>query len=63
MENHKTILLISHANKVMLQIINERLKAYLYLQIPLEQADFMSQRGTREQILNMRQIIEKGNII
>lgn len=46
-------------SKVMLQIILERLKPYLLPQIPEEQAGFMPQRGTREHILNMHQIIEK----
>ncbi len=57
--NYRTIALIPHASKVMLRIINNRLKAYLHRQIPPEQAGFMPGRGTREQIMNVRQIIEK----
>ncbi|CAG7733625.1 unnamed protein product, partial [Allacma fusca] len=57
--NYRTIALIPHASKVMLRIINNRVKAYLHRQIPPEQAGFMPGRGTREQILNIRQIIKK----
>lgn len=41
----------------MLQIILERLKPYL---LPPKQASFVLGRGTREQILNLRQIMEKS---
>lgn len=44
----------------MLQVIHERLKSYLLPEIPQEQAGFVPGRGTREQILNVRQIIEKS---
>jgi len=43
----------------MLHIIQERLKSYLYRQISPEQAGFMPSRGTREQITNIKQMIEK----
>lgn len=59
-DNYRTIALISHASKVMLQIISERLKPYILSQLPPKQAGFVPGRGTREQILNTRQIIEKG---
>lgn len=59
-ENYRTIALLSHPSKIMLQIISERLKTYLLPEIPEEQAGFMPGRGTREQILNIRQIIEKS---
>ncbi|PZC84789.1 hypothetical protein B5X24_HaOG203779 [Helicoverpa armigera] len=44
----------------MLHIINERLKAYLSREIAPEQAGFVKGKGTREQILIVRQIIEKA---
>ncbi|KAI8422423.1 hypothetical protein MSG28_006263 [Choristoneura fumiferana] len=44
----------------MLHIINTRLSAYLSRQIAPEQAGFVKGRGTREQILILRQIIEKA---
>lgn len=59
-ENYRTIALISHASKVMLTILNERLKAFLLPQIPNEQTGFVPGKGTREQILNVRQLIEKA---
>jgi len=43
----------------MLYVIQERLKPYLLPQIFQEQAGFMPGRGTRDQLLNIRQIIEK----
>ena len=43
----------------MLRILNNRLKAYLHRQTSSEQAEFVPGRGRREQILNVRQIIEK----
>lgn len=58
--NYRTLALISHASKVLLTIINERLKSILLPQIPQEQCGFVPGRGTREHILNLRQIIEKS---
>lgn len=58
-DNYRTIALISHASKVLLQIISERIKPHILSQLPPEQAGFVPGRGTREQILNIRQIIEK----
>lgn len=58
--NYRTIALISHASKVLLNIINHRLHHYLDRQIPEEQAGFVKGKGTREQVLNVRQIIEKS---
>ncbi|XP_012552626.1 uncharacterized protein LOC105842911 [Bombyx mori] len=51
--NYRTIALISHASKILLYIINARLRSYLDWQIPQEQAGFVKGRGTREQILNL----------
>ncbi|XP_072401085.1 uncharacterized protein [Diabrotica undecimpunctata] len=57
--NYRTIDLISHASKVLLNIINETLKSILLPQIPQEQCGFVPGRVKREQILNLRKIIEK----
>ncbi|PZC84096.1 hypothetical protein B5X24_HaOG205818 [Helicoverpa armigera] len=57
--NYRTLSIISHASKIMLRIISDRLSSYLDRQIPAEQSGFVAGRGTREQILNIRQIIEK----
>jgi hypothetical protein len=59
-ENYRTVSLISHASKVLLHIINQRLKYYLDSQIPPEQAGFVKGKGTREQIFNIRLLIEKS---
>lgn len=58
--NYRTVALISHASKILLNIINERLKVFLLPQISEEQSGFVPGKGTREQILNVRQIIEKS---
>lgn len=58
--NYRTLALISHASKILLHIINFRLRNYLDWQIPQEQAGFVKGKGTREQILNIRQLIEKA---
>lgn len=58
-QNYRTIALINQASKVMLYILQERLKSYLLPQIPPEQARFMPERKTRDQLLNIRQMIEK----
>ncbi|KAF2881254.1 hypothetical protein ILUMI_24921 [Ignelater luminosus] len=44
----------------MLYILQARLQAFLTHQIAPEQAGFVKGRGTREQILNARQLIEKA---
>ncbi|XP_071580973.1 uncharacterized protein [Temnothorax nylanderi] len=59
-QNYRTISLISHASKVLLRIIDRRLQQYLSHQIPPEQAGFVKGRGTRDQIFNIRQLIEKA---
>ena len=54
-----TIALISHASKVMLKIIQARLQQYVKRELPDVQAGFRKGRGTRDQIANIRWIIEK----
>ncbi|KAJ0179959.1 hypothetical protein K1T71_004550 [Dendrolimus kikuchii] len=58
--NYRLIALIPHASKILLHIPNEILKFYLSREIAPEQAGFVRGKGTREQILNVRQIIEKA---
>ena len=55
--NYCTIALISHANKLMLKILQARLQ--LPDELPDVQAGFRKGRGTRNQIANIRWIIEK----
>ena len=58
--NYRTIALISHASKVMLKILQARLKQYMKHKLPYVQAGFRKVRGTRNQIANIRWIIEKA---
>ena len=57
--NYRTIALISHASKVKLKILQARLQQYVNRVLPDVQADFRKGRGTRDQIANIPQIIEK----
>ena len=59
-KNNRTISLISHASKIMLYIIVERIKQHMRREIPPEQAGFVEGRGTRDQIANIRNIMEKA---
>ena len=52
--------LISHASKVMLTILQARLQLYMNRELPDVQAGFRKGRGTRDQIANIRWIIEKA---
>ena len=58
--NYRTIALISHASKVMPQILQARLQQYLNQKLPDVQAGFRKDRETRNQIVNIHQIIEKA---
>ena len=50
---------ISHMSKVMLEILQARLQQYMNCELPDVQARFRKGRGTRDQIANIRWIIEK----
>jgi len=58
--NYDTVVLISHASKVMLKILQARFQQYVNQEIPAVQAGFRKHRGTREQIANIYWIIEKA---
>ena len=58
--NYHTIALISHASKVMLKILQARLQQYMNHEFPDVQAGFRKGRGTRDQIANIRWIMEKA---
>ena len=58
--NYLTIALISHTSKVILKILQERLQPYVNRELPDVQAGFRKGRGTRDQIANIRWIIEKA---
>ena len=58
--NYHTIVLISHASKVMLKILKARLQQYVNRELPDVQAGFRKGKGIRYQIANIRWIIEKA---
>ena len=58
--NYRTIALISHNSKVMLKILQARLHQYVNRELPDVQAGFRKGRGTRDQIANIRWIMEKA---
>ena len=60
--NYSTIALISHASKVMLKILHVRLQQFMNCELPDIQAGFRKGRGTRDQIANIRWIMEKARV-
>ena len=60
MHNYHTLALISHTSKVMLKILQDRLQQYMNHELPDVQAAFRKVRGTRDQIANIRWIMEKA---
>ena len=59
--NYPKIALTSHASKVMLKILQARLPQCMNHDLPDIQARFRKGRGTRDQIANIRWIIEKAS--
>ena len=57
--NYRTIVLISHASKVMLKILQARLQQFVNHELPDVQAGFRKGRGTRDQIANIHWIMKK----
>ena len=57
--NNRTIALISHASKVLSHVVLHRAEHYLNCEMAIEQAGYMAGRGTRDQIANLRWLIEK----
>ena len=58
--NYCIVTLISHASNVMLKILQARLQQYVNCELPDVQAGFRKGRGSRDQIANIRWIIEKA---
>ena len=56
------IALISHASKVMLNILQARLQQYVNHELPDVQAGFRKSRETRDQIANICWIVEKARV-
>ena len=57
--NCHTIALISHASKVMLEILQARFQQYVNCELPDVQSGFKKGRGTRDQTANICWIIKK----
>ena len=60
--NYHTIALISHASKVMLEILQARLQQYMNHELPDVQGGFRKGRGARDQIANILWIMEKAGV-
>ena len=61
--NYCTIALISHNSKVMLKILQARLQQYVNCELPHVQAAFGKDKGTRDQIANIRWIIKTARVL
>ena len=57
--NYRTMALISRSSNVMLKILQARLQQYVNRELPDVPAGFRKGRGTRDQIVNIRWIMEK----
>ena len=60
-EEHRTIALISHASKILLRILLNRMQRTANEQIADVQMGFRKGVGTRDQIFNLRVIMEKAD--
>ena len=58
--NYRTIVLISHAIKVMLKILQARLQQYMNSELQMFKLDLEKAEGTRDQTANIHWIIEKA---
>ena len=58
--NYRTMVLISHARKVMLKILQARLQQYMNHELPDVSAGFRKGRGMRDQIANICCINKKA---
>ena len=59
-QTNPTIVLISHASKVMLKILQARLQQYMNWELPDVQDGLRKGRGTRYQIANIHWIIKRA---
>ena len=58
--NYHTIVLISHASKVIFKILQARLQQYVNQELPDVQGGFRKGQGIRDQIANICWITEKA---
>lgn len=56
---HRTLSLISHASKILLEIIRQRLTGHIQSEMAEEQFGFVRGKGTTDAIIVMRNVIEK----
>ena len=59
-EKHRTISLMSHATKLVLRVLMNRLRAKSLMEISQVQYGFMSDRGTRNAIFVLRRLVERS---
>ena len=59
-KNYRNISLLSHASKVLLNIILNRLLTFSERELPNEQGGFRTGRGTRDMLVILQQLIEKA---
>jgi len=60
-EQYRTLSLLSHASKILTRIVLRRIETTVDSSLTEDQFGFRKQRGTREAILALRQVIEKQN--
>ena len=58
--NYHTVEVISHASKVILNILQGKLQQYMNWELPDVQVGFRKGRGTRDQIADIHWIMEKA---
>ena len=57
--NYRTIALVSHASKIILRIILEKIRLKTKKRIAIQQARFRCVRSTRDSVTNLRILLEK----
>ena len=60
--NYHTIAFISHASKIMFEILQARLQQYVNHELPHIQPGFRNDREIRDQIANIHWMIEKVRV-
>jgi len=58
--NYRTIVLVSHASKILLKIILERIRTKTESEMSHEQSGFRRGRDTRDQVTKLRIIMQKA---
>ena len=57
--NYRTIALISHTSKILLQILLNRIRKKIEIELPDEQARFRPGRGTTDMLVIIQVLVEK----